>query len=202
VFLVGHSYGAAVALMMALARPERIRALALYEPTLFALLEEEAPGQAAADGIRWAASDAAAAIERHDPAAAAERFIDYWMGPGTWRRTPAARREAIAASMRNVAGWARALFSEPTPLAAFRALDVPVLCMVGAQSPASSRGVTRLLAGVLPNVSVAEFDALGHMGPVTHPDIVNEAVAAFLALCEAPGRHAAEQRTARVAHQR
>jgi len=142
-------------------------------------------------GYRMA--DAIAALERQDPAAAAERFIDYWMGPGTWRRTPAARREPIAASMRNVAGWAQALFSEPTPLAAFRALDVPVLCMVGSQSPASSRGVARLLAGALPNVSVSEFDALGHMGPVTHPDVVNEAVAAFLAHCEAPRERIAEQ---------
>lgn len=190
VCLVGHSYGAAVALMTALARPDRIRALALYEPTLFALLEEEAPGQPAADGIRWAAGNAAAAIERRDPEAAAEGFVDYWMGPGSWRRTPAARREPIAASMRNVAGWARALFSEPTPLAAFRALDMPVLCMVGAQSPASSRGVARLLTGVLPNVTVTEFDALGHMGPVTHPDVVNEAVATFLARCESPGKRA------------
>src|SRR5512134_3264249 len=37
--LVGHSYGAAVALIAALAMPGRVRALALYEPTLFALLD-------------------------------------------------------------------------------------------------------------------------------------------------------------------
>ena len=32
--LVGHSYGAAVALIAALANPGRVRAIALYEPTL------------------------------------------------------------------------------------------------------------------------------------------------------------------------
>ena len=37
--LVGHSYGAAVALIAALAHPGRVRAIALYEPTLFALLD-------------------------------------------------------------------------------------------------------------------------------------------------------------------
>src|SRR4051812_39493513 len=37
--LVGHSYGAAVALLAALMNPGRVRALALYEPTLFALIE-------------------------------------------------------------------------------------------------------------------------------------------------------------------
>ena len=180
-FLVGHSYGASVALMAALARPDRIRAIAVYEPTLFALLEEEAPGQEAANGIRSAAADAAAAIAVNDHDAAAQRFIDYWMGPGTWSRMPEARQTPIAMSMNNVGGWARALFSEPTPLQAFRALDLPVLYMLGALSPASSRGVARLLTNTLAKVTVKEFADLGHMGPVTHPDAVNDAVAGFLA---------------------
>src|SRR4051794_6093385 len=41
--LVAHSYGAAVALVAAVSRPERIRAIALYEPTLFALVDSESP---------------------------------------------------------------------------------------------------------------------------------------------------------------
>jgi pimeloyl-ACP methyl ester carboxylesterase len=183
--LVGHSYGGAVALMAALACPERVRAVALYEPTLFSLLEQESPGQEAANGIRFAAADAAAAFEAGDHDGAAERFIDYWMGAGSWRRMPEPRRAPIAQSMANVRGWARALFTEPTPLHAFAALEMPVLYMTGASSPASARGVARLLTGVLPDVSVLEFEGLGHMGPVTHPETVNEAVAEFLAHCRA-----------------
>jgi len=180
-FLAGHSYGGAVALIAALDRPERIRAIALYEPTLFALLEEEAPGQEAANGIRFAAADAAVAIDAHDNPAAAERFIDYWMGTGTWRSMPAARQTPIAASMNNVRGWATALFSEPTPLHAFRALELPILYMMGARSPASSLGVARLLTNTLANVTLMQFPGLGHMGPVTHPELVNAAVVDFLA---------------------
>ena len=41
--LVAHSYGAAVALIAAVSQPQRIRSLALYEPTLFALLDAESP---------------------------------------------------------------------------------------------------------------------------------------------------------------
>lgn len=178
--LVGHSYGAAVALMAALAHPGRVRALALYEPTLFSLLEEEAPGSEAANGIRHAARDAAVAIDAHDHAGAARYFLDYWMGSGTWDSMPAARQAPVAASMVNVRGWASALFGEPTPLLAFRALNVPVLYMVGATSPASSRGVARLLTQTLPQVEVLEFAGLGHMGPVTHTQIVNDAIDGFL----------------------
>jgi pimeloyl-ACP methyl ester carboxylesterase len=178
--LVGHSYGAAVALIAALERPERIRALALYEPTLFALLDAEAPPPNDADGIRSAVASAAAALESGNQDVAAEFFIDYWMGSGAWSRMPEPRRGPIAVSITNVRGWANALLTEPTPLQAFNALQIPVLYMVGKGSPASSRGVARLLTRALPRLELVEFEGLGHMGPVTHPEVVNEAIARFL----------------------
>ena len=92
---------------------------------------------------------------------------------------PAARQGPVAASMVNIRGWASALFGQPTPLEAFRTLDIPVLCMVGARSPASSLGVTKLLAQTLPRVRTHEFADLGHMGPVTHPDVVNDEIERF-----------------------
>ena len=141
----------------------------LYEPTLFALLDEEAPPPNEAEGIRQAVADAAAHLARGDRSAAAERFIDYWMGEGSWQRTPEARRAPIEEAIVHVQGWGTALFTQPTPLSDFGALDVPVLLMVGSDSPASSRGVARLLASVLPRVQRLEFDGLGHMGPITHP---------------------------------
>jgi pimeloyl-ACP methyl ester carboxylesterase len=178
--LVGHSYGAAVALIAALANPGRVRAMALYEPTLFSLLDTEAPPPNEADGIREAVAAAGAALDAGDPDAAAERFIDYWMGACAWSQTPATRKTAIAASVRSVRRWAHALFTEPTPLSAFRSLNVPVLYMTGKRSTPSALGVARLLATALPNVEIVEFETLGHMGPVTRPDLVNEAVRRFL----------------------
>jgi pimeloyl-ACP methyl ester carboxylesterase len=178
--LVAHSYGAAVAFIAALRQPAAVKALAVYEPTLFGLLEEEAPGRPAADGIRRAAADAAAAIAAGDPSAAAERFIDYWMGDGSWAAMPTARQAIVAASMSNISGWAKACFGEPTRLQAFRSLDVPVLYMVGGRSPPSTLEVARLLTGVLPNFSRVEFPELGHMAPVTHPEPVNQAIGRFL----------------------
>lgn len=178
--LVGHSYGAAVALVAAVAQPQRVRALALYEPTLFSLIDAESPPPNEADGIRNAVARAATALDAGDAAGAAECFIDFWMGPGAWAHMPPARQAPIAAAVANVRGWAQALFTEPTPLAAFAALEVPVLCMTGACSPASSLGVARLLAGALPQVQLVEFEGVGHMGPITHPERVNEAIARFL----------------------
>ena len=178
--LVGHSYGAAVALIAALLNPERVGALALYEPTLFALLDAESPPPNDAEGIREAGADAALLLDRGDRNAAAERFIDYWMGEGAWAQTPDQRKAPIAASVRNIRRWGHALFGEPTPLAAFQSLDIPVLYMVGRHSPISSRSVASLLTSTLPRVEVVEFAELGHMGPVTDPNHVNSAIAEFL----------------------
>lgn len=177
--LIAHSYGAAIALKIAVTQPERMRALALYEPTLFALLDAESPPPNDADGIREVAMSASAALDTGDPSGAARCFIDYWMGSSAWDGMPEPRKASIAASIVNVRGWANALFGEPTPLRAFAELDVPVLYMIGGRSPASSRGVARLLTRVLPRVEVVEFAGLGHMGPVTHPELVNAAIAGF-----------------------
>ncbi len=94
--LVGHSYGAAVALVAALADPGRVRAMALYEPTLFALVDADTAPPNDADGIRAAVAAAGRALDAGDTFAAAERFIDYWMDDGSWQRMAPARQAPIA----------------------------------------------------------------------------------------------------------
>ena len=179
-FLVAHSYGAALALTAALERPDRVRALVLYEPTLFGLLDAESPPPNEADGFRKAFAVAVALFDAGDAAGAARCFVDYWSGPGVWDQMPEARQGQVAVSMANLRGWAGACFSDPTPLEAFSWIGAPVLYMMGKDSPASTRGVARLLAEALPRVEIAQFEGLGHMGPVTHPQAVNRVISRFL----------------------
>ena len=176
--LVGHSYGGGIALIAAVMHPNRLRSMALYEPTLFALVERDSPKDV--DGIRNAVAQSVEALKRGDTAGAARYFIDFWMSEGAFDRMPERVQAASAEAVQNIQGWKDALFGEPTPEEAFAALDVPVLLMVGSRSPLSSRAVARRLARVLPRAEVLEMEGLGHMGPVTHPDRVNEAIAAFL----------------------
>lgn len=183
--LVGHSYGGGIALVGAIVHRHRLRAMALYEPTLFAVVEQESPSPNDVDGIRDTVAASVAALAAGDQAGAARCFIDFWMGEGSFERMPERVRAATAESVRNIQGWKHALFDEPTPLSAFAGLDAPVLLMVGSKSPLSSRAVAQRLARVLPRAELAELDGLGHMGPITQPETVNERIGRFL------DRHAA-----------
>ena len=179
--LIGHSYGAAVALVAALANPEKVRTLVLYEPTLFSLLIAEYPLTQDADGIRAVVNQAGRFLDSGEKNGAAECFIDYWATPGTWKNIPDSQKQQIAESITNVRRWAHALFTEPTKLDAFRNLSIPILYMYGEQSTQSAHGVGRLLTKTLPNIEVVPFSNLGHMGPVTNPDTVNNTIIEFLA---------------------
>lgn len=180
VMLVGHSYGAAVALIAALEHPGKVHALALYEPTLFSLVDMESPQPNAIDGFRSVFADTAELFEAGDAPAAGKRFVDYWSGAGAWERMPEARQGQVAASMAGIRDWGHACLKEPTPPSAFAWIGAPVLFMMGENSPLSSRSVGSVLTRTLPRVQIIEFEGMGHMGPVTHPEPVNQAVSRFL----------------------
>lgn len=176
--IVAHSYSGAVALKAALLHPRRFSALALYEPTLFAPVNRATPD--AVSGIREAVRTAGRHLDSGDTNAAARTFIDFWMGPGSWDRVPEERKPLMASSVRNVRRWAHALFTDPVTLPELAALDIPVLLLTGGRSPRSSLSVSELLSRTVPGVEAENLPHLGHMGPVTHPEIVNARLERFL----------------------
>jgi pimeloyl-ACP methyl ester carboxylesterase len=152
----------------------------LYEPTLFSLIDADSASPNDADGIRHAVAAAASALDAGDRDAAARIFIDYWTGPGGWDRTSVDRKPAMALSIVNVRRWAHALFTEPTPLSMLAKLPMPVLVMTGSASTAPAHGVASRLIRALRQVEQIDFPGLGHMGPITHPDVVNAEIERFL----------------------
>ncbi len=171
--LIGHSYGGAVALKLALAYPGLLASLVVFEPVLFSLLIAQDPDGPAAREISVVRADTSAAVDRGDLDGAGARFVDYWMGGGGWAGMPDARRRTVAVSMGQIKGAWHAAFEESAPLQTFAALEVPTLLLVGSGSPASSRAVSRLLAKTLPRATEIELEGVGHMGPITHPERVN-----------------------------
>jgi pimeloyl-ACP methyl ester carboxylesterase len=194
VHLVGHSYGGAAALRVALSIPERIRSLTVYEPVLFGVLRDYyGRGRPAAEV--W---ELGRAVHQHVRAgtreAAARIFIDYWSGAGTWDSLPESRQMGHAARMPVIAAHFDALVRDPVKLADFRALDVPVLVIAGRQTRAPVVRIAELLVGTLPHAALERVAGLGHMGPVTHPLAFAERVVEFVRrvnLLEPSARNAA-----------
>ena len=178
--LIGHSWGGAIALKAAIRHLPRLLSLVLFEPALWSLLIADDPCSVPARDIAANQNETQRLIDGGDYAGAGEYFIDYWIGPGTWKGMTEARRSAFATGMAAASPEWHASFHEATPLAAFAAVDVPALLLSGTKSTAPARAITRLLSSVLPHSKILELEGIGHMGPVTHPEVVNSAIETFL----------------------
>jgi len=178
--LIGHSYGGAIALKAALAHRKRVLSLVLCEPVLFSALIADSPESAAAREVLALRGHTIRLVDQGNLDLAAQRFVDYWMGDGTWLATPESRRPALAEAMRAVKLQWHALLNEPTPLSAFAAVNAPTLLLTGTESRASALAVARLVTAVLPRLRREELEGVGHMGPVTHPEMVNPLIKRFL----------------------
>lgn len=175
--LVGHSFGGACALHMARRMPERVLSLTLFEPVAFHLLADQHPAKVEITSV--VAGIAASASDRD----ATRIFIDYWNRPGAFDDAPVGAQEKMIAQIAKVRLDFQALLGEQATLDDLSMLTMPSLVMAGERSPASTRLLVEQLGRSLPNASAMQTRG-AHMGPITHSDIVNPAIAAFLSGAE------------------
>lgn len=197
VHLVGHSYGGGVALHAALARPDRIASLSLYEPSAFHLLREIGDqGAAAFAEISGVARATGASVIAGDYAGAAKFFVDYWSGAGAWAALRPPVQAALIRWTPNATLGFHALIAEPTPLGAYRTLAIPTVILRGEYAPPPTRTIAEILPMLLPQARLAVLAGAGHMGPLTHADAVSEAITAHIRAANAAP---AQQQTAAIA---
>jgi len=178
VHLVGHSYGGGVALHVALARPDRIASLSLYEPSAFHLLRAMGPACSEAFAeVQSITATTAQGVITGDYSGAAAAFVDYWSGQGTWASLRPAVQMALTRWIVKVPLDFRALIEEPTSLSAYAGLDFPALVMRGEHAPRPTRQIAEMLPDLLPDTRLTVIAGAGHMGPLTHAQAVNAAIA-------------------------
>lgn len=169
VHLIGHSYGGALALQMALRWPQCVRSLTLYEPVRFRLLDPASPDWSEIVGIgrRIVALSAARCGD-----AAAQLFVDYWSGAGTWAALSAPQQTRVAERMPKVAAEFESLFGDDVPAADFASLGMPVAVLAGDRSPAPALGVARRLVRLCPQARLVRLPGRGHLGALEDPAAV------------------------------
>jgi pimeloyl-ACP methyl ester carboxylesterase len=169
--LVGHSYGALLALEAAL-ELDGLPRLALYEPPI---------------GGQLATEDRIEELERLDSEGRYEELllsflkqvsgmsdaqIDELRGTPSWDARLAAA-PTIPRELRAEAGWR----FQPVRYARLR---VPTLLLVGEQSPAWARRSTDAVSGALPDVLVRELQGQGHSATLYAPELLAGELTAFL----------------------
>ncbi|MEX3016402.1 alpha/beta fold hydrolase [Gymnodinialimonas hymeniacidonis] len=173
--LIGHSFGATLALRLAVEAPERVRSLTLIEPVLFC----------AADGPGRAAHDAhfaplAAAMTDGDLAEAARVFLGLW-GTEDFDDLPKAQQRYIIDRIWIPEATEPALIQDRAALLPrLGDLYVPTLLIEGAHSPPVINEINTRLALGLPNATRVRIAGASHMAPITHPAETAAAIDGFL----------------------
>ena len=170
-YLFGHSYGGLVSAAAA-SRIEGLPRLVLYEPPMGGVLADETTI------ARWegliAAGDPDSAVREflHDIGGYSEPEIDEFAASPVWEL----RRQVVPTVPREL----RAEGRHSLDRAALAGLELPVLMLVGSESPAWATRSTTAYADALPDVTVRTLEGQGHGGAVSAPELVAGEVAAFL----------------------
>ena len=176
--VVGHSYGGATAIRLALGFPDKVRSLVLIEPIASCLLED-AGDPMHAESVRIARVFLAA-IREGRPALGWEAFIDSRNGPGAWRRLSADRQQHFLDQSHRTGEAFLSNLNNRTTLDECRGIAIPITLVSGAATTAPDRRVTEVLCDTLKAAEHIVVPDAGHMSPLTHAREVASIVAAHL----------------------
>lgn len=180
VFLVGHSFGACVAMKAAARLAGRVSRLVLLEANPFSLLAQAGRAEAFAEAI--ALRDCIKTFgARGEWATAAERFADYWGGAGSWQTMTLERRTAFADAIKpNYFEW-DAVINESTSVEQWAAqLPHATLAIYDPRTVLPVREIAAILRQSCRAWIYQELPGAGHMAPLTRPDVINPLVSSFL----------------------
>lgn len=169
--LIGHSFGATIALSLAATYPGKTRSLTLIEPVFIAVALRDAPGLVAEIIVEQ--EPFRNAMRAGDNALAARLFNRMWSDGGPrWPEMPETLRAMMTRSISIVPACDPALFDDRAGLlepGILAQVTAPCLIVQGSNTHPVVGAVCKGLARRLPDATSVVIDGAGHMLPITHP---------------------------------
>ncbi|PYP22288.1 MAG: hypothetical protein DMD53_03430 [Gemmatimonadetes bacterium] len=185
VHLVGSSYGAYVALLVTLRRPELVRSLVLAEPPMLPWIARTPWGDSLRQVFEATVLDATQrAFQRGDSLDALRRFVDGMSGrAGRFDGLPEADRAALlrtAFELRLELAADPAVYTPALSCAEVGGIRHSVLLVTGERSPRVFHVITEELARCLAAEALVTVPGAGHDMHADNPAFYNAAVLQFL----------------------
>lgn len=169
--IIGHSFGATIALRLATAHPERLRSLTMIEPVFFGVALQDAP-ELVADHDRDA-GPFGDAMRAGDMALGARLFNRMWSHDGPrWPDLPDRLRAAMTRAINVVPASRAALYDDLAGLLGPGVLErirAPCLLLRGSETHPVIGAINDGLATRLPDAQSLVVEGAGHMLAITHP---------------------------------
>lgn len=179
VHVVGHSYGGATALRLAIDYPSLVDSLVLIEPIVTPLLREAGEIRLHEE-LETVARKFFDASGRQDIEDAWRHFIDYRNSEGTWDKLCETARGRFFKQTEQIVEGFRSNLDNPTTIEDLERVAVPTLLLCGEETTAPDRRIAEILWTSIPDCAFGMIPGAEHMSPLTHPEPVAHAVLGFL----------------------
>lgn len=193
--LVGHSYGAFLALLVAIRQPALVKTLVMIEPPAITLFVSSQPKplellhllvsspRTAVEIIKFGAGGVAPATKAFQTGKDEQgirTFGDAVFGKGGYDQLSADRKAQVRDNVTNVKAEILGPGFVPLDPASVAAVEQPAMIVDGAQSVKLFRRVNDRLEELLPSASRTEIPDAGHMAHEDSPEAFNSATVSFL----------------------
>ena len=178
VHLVGHSFGGAVAVRLAVRAPEQFRSVVLIEPANYPLLGELGEPVLARE-VFDVNRTFIERVQSDDVESAFELYLAYYNGErNAFRELSARARQRLLGLSSTVAAALTAVHMDATSLADWTAVNLPTLLVRGERTDPMHRVLTERMHAARPGARLEIVAGAGHLLSVSHPRETAQLIAA------------------------